>query len=73
MAPLDINETPAVGTADVEKPVVQVDTETAREREGIDEKAVHENDTALKQEGVQQVEAITQVWSKRTVIIMFIL
>ncbi|OAA55529.1 Major facilitator superfamily domain, general substrate transporter [Niveomyces insectorum RCEF 264] len=33
----------------------------------------HEMETTYKQEGVQQVEAITQVWSSRTVIITFIL
>ena len=73
MPSLDINHNPAVGTADVEKSIVQVDAEVAHEDDGIDEKLAHENETAFKQEGVQQVEAITQVWSKRTVIIMFIL
>lgn len=73
MASLDINQNPVVGTSDVEKSIAQVDAEAVGNENGFDEKPTHENDTAFKQEGVQQVEAITQVWSKRTVIIMFIL
>ncbi|CAK7275582.1 hypothetical protein SEPCBS57363_006775 [Sporothrix epigloea] len=39
--------------------------------DGLDEKPA--NESAFKQEGVQQVEAITQVWSKPTVVLMFVL
>lgn len=69
MAVNDINDSPAVGTPDAEKSIAQVDVEATR-----DEKAdVQDDASSFKQEGVQQVEAIAQVWSKRTIIVMFIL
>ncbi|CAK7208003.1 hypothetical protein SEUCBS139899_010837 [Sporothrix eucalyptigena] len=70
MPSLDIAQSPAGAAADAEKNVA---IDSAHEDDGVltDEKP--SNDAAFKQEGVQQVEAITQVWSKRTVILMFVL
>lgn len=70
MSVSEVNQHPAVGT-DVEKSVAQVDTEAALDRS--DEKGTGADESTFKQEGVQQVEAITQVWSRRTIIVMFIL
>lgn len=38
-----------------------------------DEKPAHDPDSEHKQEGVKRVEAITTVWSKELLIVMFVL
>lgn len=72
MSVSEVNQHPAVGT-DVEKSVAQVDTEAALDHNDSDEKGAGDNESTFKQEGVRQVEAITQVWSRRTIVVMFIL
>lgn len=42
-------------------------------REDNDEKPVHDDNSEHKQEGVKRVEAITTVWSKELLIVMFVL
>ncbi|CAK7216786.1 hypothetical protein SCUCBS95973_002924 [Sporothrix curviconia] len=73
MPSLDIAQAPPAGTVvDMEKsqPAAGVNS-AAHDDDGLDDKPT--NDKAFKQEGVQQVEAITQVWTKPTIITMFVL
>lgn len=56
----------------------EIDTEKVQPAQGVtelgdDPKAESDNESARKQEGVKKVEAVTTVWTKKTLITMFAL
>ncbi|CAK7243289.1 MAG: hypothetical protein STHCBS139747_004806 [Sporothrix thermara] len=71
MPSLDIGQSPSGNAVDMEKMPAGAAVNSANGEDNLDNKP--ENDKAYKQEGVQQVEAITQVWSKPTIVLMFVL
>ncbi|CAK7225492.1 hypothetical protein SBRCBS47491_005908 [Sporothrix bragantina] len=71
MPSAEIAQTSPVEAFDMEKSHAAAAVNSAHEDDGSEDKPA--NDKAFKQEGVQQVEAITQVWSKPTIILMFVL
>ena len=66
-----IGEVPALVRHDAEKSFAGAGDHDAREVN--DEKAESVLSSEHKQQGVQQVEAITTVWSRELLIVMFVL